>query len=64
MRWLPFLYLVGQNLITVAAGDGNKPPQTIFSGTIYSAYADYKDVPDAALHISAKALEGGNESIN
>ena len=51
---VPLVYMVGANLITIAAGDVGSPPTTIFTGTIYNAWRDLKNPPESIFNISAQ----------
>lgn len=48
----------GKNSILLAAGDDENGMQTVFVGTIYDAWADYKNSPDVAFNVVANAGMG------
>jgi hypothetical protein len=50
----PYIYMVGPNQITIEAGDVGKVPEILFSGTIFSAYADLAGAPNSIFNISAQ----------
>ncbi|KAA1013036.1 hypothetical protein FVF58_09605 [Paraburkholderia panacisoli] len=42
-----------QNSVLIAAGDSGKTLTTVYSGSIWQAWADYNQIPESALNISA-----------
>lgn len=52
--------IVPLNTLTVTAGDDQAGMSTVFSGTIYQAYADYSSQPDVPFHFVCKSGVGSN----
>ena len=56
------VYQVGANTITIEAGDAGGQQTTIFTGTIFSAYADFSGMPEVIFNLTAQggpfALQG------